>query len=570
MKLNPYIAGNPVGGGEAFIGRLDVLRQVTRILRIPHENALVLYGQRRIGKTSVLQELAARLPSQGPYRPIYFDLQDKAARPLAEVLAELAAQVTQELGLPPPESWGTEAPRIFRENFLFQVLAYLPPETSLIFLFDEFDVLDNPKEAQAGATFFPYLRELLSLNPHQLQFIFVIGRRPEDLSSLTLSVFKGVKSYPVSLLSPEETTELVRLAERKGTLSWLDEAITDIYALTGGHPFLTQQLCQEIWERAYQNNPKETPSVQPGEVRAAIPATLLSSTNALEWVWDGLGPAERVVASALAGSGPESKTQAELDQILRESGVRILMGEFHDAPRILQEWDLIEPAAGGYRFRVELIRRWIAERKLLARVQKEIDHIQPVADNLFQAAYGLYQDGQLDQAILLLRQAIGLNPNHLRANQLLSKLLLAQGELAEAQQLLENLYEYQPTAARPRLVQALLLQAEDAEEDERINLYERVLLLEPGQPEATQQLERLISPMKALLEAMAKAVVINPDEVIVRETRSSTATILELSVLPEDIGRVLGKQGRVANAMRTLLRVAAVKEGKRVTLEIDK
>jgi hypothetical protein len=76
------------------------------------------------------------------------------------------------------------------------------------------------------------------------------------------------------------------------------------------------------------------------------------------------------------------------------------------------------------------------------------------------------------------------------------------------------------------------------------------------------------SSMKELVEFMAKAVVNDPDSVIVREIEGSSAAIYELSVTPDDMGRVIGKQGRVANAMRTLLRVAAVKEGKRVTLEI--
>lgn len=76
---NPYIAKNPVGGGEAFIGRADVLRDVLRVLKSPYENGMVLYGQRRIGKTSVLLEMAADLPQKGSYSPVYFDLQDKAA-----------------------------------------------------------------------------------------------------------------------------------------------------------------------------------------------------------------------------------------------------------------------------------------------------------------------------------------------------------------------------------------------------------------------------------------------------------------------------------------------------------
>jgi tetratricopeptide (TPR) repeat protein len=360
-----------------------------------------------------------------------------------------------------------------------------------VLLFDEFDVLDKPSEGQAGVAFFPYLRDLLSLDSW-LQFIFVIGRRPEELSSLTISVFKGVKSYPVSLMSALETVNLVKLAERNNTLLWPDESCGHIYSLTGGHPFLTQQVCQQIWEQAYESDPAEPPAITITDIETAVPVALREATNALEWLWDGLKPAERVVASALAGAGPQAISQEELNQRLLDSGVRILIGELQDAPRVLQQWDLIAPVDGGYRFRVELLRHWIAERKPLARVQEEIDRIKPVADNLFQAGYNLYQSGQLDQAIPLLRQAIGFNPNHLRANQILAEILLAQGELTEARQILETLFQYQPSAARPRLVQTILRQAQDAKNDEeRLALYERVLQLEPTRPEAAEERRNL-------------------------------------------------------------------------------
>lgn len=77
-----------------------------------------------------------------------------------------------------------------------------------------------------------------------------------------------------------------------------------------------------------------------------------------------------------------------------------------------------------------------------------------------------------------------------------------------------------------------------------------------------------MSAMKELVEHMARSLVNDPDAVVVRELEGVSATIYELSVAPDDMGRVIGKQGRVANAMRTLLRVAAVQDGKRVTLEI--
>jgi predicted RNA-binding protein YlqC (UPF0109 family) len=74
--------------------------------------------------------------------------------------------------------------------------------------------------------------------------------------------------------------------------------------------------------------------------------------------------------------------------------------------------------------------------------------------------------------------------------------------------------------------------------------------------------------MKELVEYIAKSLVDDPSQVSVTEIQGATSVILELRVAPEDMGRVIGKGGRVANAMRTLLRVIASKQGKRVTLEI--
>lgn len=74
--------------------------------------------------------------------------------------------------------------------------------------------------------------------------------------------------------------------------------------------------------------------------------------------------------------------------------------------------------------------------------------------------------------------------------------------------------------------------------------------------------------MKELVEYIAKSVVTVPDAVVVSEENTANNIILKLEVAPEDRGRVIGKQGRVAQAMRTLLRVVAVREGVRVQLEI--
>lgn len=74
--------------------------------------------------------------------------------------------------------------------------------------------------------------------------------------------------------------------------------------------------------------------------------------------------------------------------------------------------------------------------------------------------------------------------------------------------------------------------------------------------------------MKELIEYIAKSIVTVPSAVVVTEVADENGVILKLQVAPEDRGRVIGRQGRVAQAMRTLLRVAAVKAGKRAQLEI--
>jgi predicted RNA-binding protein YlqC (UPF0109 family) len=74
--------------------------------------------------------------------------------------------------------------------------------------------------------------------------------------------------------------------------------------------------------------------------------------------------------------------------------------------------------------------------------------------------------------------------------------------------------------------------------------------------------------MKALTEYIAKSIVDHPDEVTVDEIHHGNRVTLELSVAKDDMGRVIGKGGRVANAIRTLLRVAAEREGNQVTLDV--
>ncbi len=75
--------------------------------------------------------------------------------------------------------------------------------------------------------------------------------------------------------------------------------------------------------------------------------------------------------------------------------------------------------------------------------------------------------------------------------------------------------------------------------------------------------------MKELVEVIAKALVENPDEVVVTETEKEEETLIELKVAPSDMGKVIGKQGRIAKAIRSVVKAAASKEDKKVVVDIQ-
>lgn len=74
--------------------------------------------------------------------------------------------------------------------------------------------------------------------------------------------------------------------------------------------------------------------------------------------------------------------------------------------------------------------------------------------------------------------------------------------------------------------------------------------------------------MKELLEHIAKSLVDHPDQVTVNEVEGEHSVILELKVAEDDMGKVIGKQGRIAKAIRTVMKASAIRDNKRVVVEI--
>ncbi len=475
---NPYIAGNPVRGQSHFVGRSDILRDVLRLLHNPNANAIALYGQRRIGKTSILFQLEQQLAESGKYLPVYFDLHDKADLPLSQILYRLAGQIARFVDVPRLNQADFDAEGIY---FHSQFLPNAVKETQkqLILLFDEFDVLDRPYKGQVGATFLPYLRKWLA-GTYQVHFVLAMGRRPEDLSARMLNAFKQVQARHVSLMDLPESLAIVRQSEQNQTLFWSEGGINRVCYWTQGHPYLTQLLCSEIWEAAYDEDPGETPTADAEDVDLAVEATLEQGANAFQWIWNGLPPAEKILMAAMAGMGRVRATKDQLDDLLDKNGICFVRGELDSALATLIRWDLLRRENGGYRFSIPLLQRWVAENRSLRRVKSELDSTEPIAENLFATAEKKYAEGDLGESELLLRRSLAVNPHHVQAQLLLGHVHLGKEHPAEAVAVMESAYRSDPGAARSGLVAALLALADSqSSEDEQWQTISRILRVEP-------------------------------------------------------------------------------------------
>jgi penicillin-binding protein 1A len=475
--LNPYISQEPVGGTPAFVGRTKLLEDIGHELEAGKKN-IFIYGQRRIGKTSLLIQLKAALASKGSFAPVYVDLDGKAGLPLDQILLLLTREMFRELGISPISGPSGDMPDVFQNHIVPHVRSSIPKDRVPVLIFDEFNV-PEPRSETPGA-FFSYMQKLTSDPDPGVRFIFAIGRCPGDIYRIHHALFPDARLCPVSLLSPDETNDLIRLSEQNHTLKWPKAQTAAVWNITAGHPYLTQNLCREIWNKIYETAHQGLPIVHFKEVGGCYADAVKAAAGAFEWIWEGLSPWERAAASALAG-GEQTLDPGFFESKFPKIGLGNLEAELNQSAALLQDWGIIQKEKGKYIIPVSMFSRWIMARKPLERVREEF---QKMAAAVFHSARQSCRRGEMAGAEQLLKQTLDLNPEHAKAGELLGKILLKQERADEARRILEPLFEqYKTPVLRSLYVYALTLQAEKVpDEARRIPLYENILNLEPGHP----------------------------------------------------------------------------------------
>lgn len=251
---SPYTL-SPVTG-QRFFGRATELRRLHDYLYDPAPGkAILLWGPRRIGKTSLLGQLTQQLEDD-VFMPVNIDLQSISGQDttvflykVAQVLA--AAANNQRVAVPKFNRMRSNPLGYFRS---FMEALGRHESRHIILMLDEFQVLAGLTEAGATlADSFAYLRSLI-MSGSQISFLFCGGGVLDTLRQQVgvSSLLNVTHTQKVDCLPLDEARRLI--IEPAQHLHYDDDVVEDLLALTAGHPFYLQMLCKELADSAYQSN----------------------------------------------------------------------------------------------------------------------------------------------------------------------------------------------------------------------------------------------------------------------------------------------------------------------------
>lgn len=380
---NPYTPGLPLKpGNPTFVGREDIFEFIRQnIPALAQKMILVLIGERRTGKTSILQQLPHRL-NDPRYIPIFVDGQalgiDRGMESFFLSLATAISDGLETVGSPmtflTPSELRDGAQHIFERRFLPQVRERIG-ERILLLTIDEFEELgDRVRQNRLPQEIFPYLRHLIQ-HEEQLAFIFAGTHKIEEFIGSYWSVLFNIAKYKkVGFLNREETTHLITEPVRPSGMVYDDLAIDEIMRLTACHPYFTQLLCNILVNRC---NEAHRSYVTVQDVRDAVEELLETGRAHLTFLWQTSNREAMLTLAALAELRRRSGrvTAAALAARLSEYQTRLDPGQITKAMEQLEARDITREIPGNpvsYDFTAQLYTHWLHRYKSLSKVVEEI------------------------------------------------------------------------------------------------------------------------------------------------------------------------------------------------------
>jgi len=444
--INPYIVGRPIYDQESFFGRRKLFRFIEDNLK-QNTQVVLLHGQRRIGKSSVLMQIP-NFVGLGEFVFIYFDLHDKTRLPLDSILQNLASTIADKLNIPQSESLSLNYKTVFSDEFLPQVIEVLKEQKrKMVWLLDEFDVLNDQTPDSPVESFFPYLETLIG-QYNNLFIIPVVGRRVEDLTNLK-SLFRQAVNQEIGLLEKSDAKALIT-EPAAHYLNYDSQAIDAILELSSGHPYFTQVICNALFLQAEEEDKSE---ITCDDVTKIVDDAIETAEGGLAWFRDGLPIPERVVFSAVAQAEKmaEKKNNSVTEEplkLLREYGV-IITEALNKAPENLVQWEFLERVENSefhYKIKVKLVRYWLVKRYPLRQAIWDLEKVDLDACRLFELAEDIAENRNLSSSDIY-EQITKLNPNHFTALFKLAEDYLDTKNYQQALEKYNRAYKVDPTRA---------------------------------------------------------------------------------------------------------------------------
>ncbi len=368
---NPYIPGIPLKTPEMFYGRDTLLTDIENsLMPKSRTHVLILYGQRRTGKTSILYQLHRRLGDD--FVPVILDLQGIPSG-TETFFYWMALEIWRELSrrninLPAPEDTKFQrGPEFYFRDVFLQKVRQILGHRKLVLMMDEFETIDDKiRRGKIDKDVLPFMRNLMQ-HSDNIDFIFSGTHRLEEMNSDYWSTLFNIGLYyKISFLELDEARALicepVRLDIEYDTL-----AVEKILELTAGHPYFVQLICYHLIDRQLKEKRNQ---ITIEDVNEILNTVLDAGDPYFESIWSGMTRAEQVILLGLTDimSSQSISTIFDILSYLQQYHFKITR---HNVEELLEGFlrnEIIEKKTPDhYQFKVDLIRLWCEKNKELPK-----------------------------------------------------------------------------------------------------------------------------------------------------------------------------------------------------------
>ena len=378
--INPYHGGTPASDSRMFYGRKEDLRSLSEALSSTTTTAnriILLIGQRRSGKTSLLYQLENQLH---PHIAVHIDLQSLAlSNNAAELFSNIALKIQETMlvrGFSSPpltELHFRENPTQTFDHYLKLCIQQLEGLRLILFL-DEFEVFSELiRQNRLDENFMHYLRSLMQ---HRLGVNFLLAGAPHILlhePNNRSALLNIAQQHHLSRLKPQEATDLI--TKPAHNLLYDPLALEFIHQLTGDQPYLIHLLCEELI--SYCNKQLKN-YVNTNDIRKIIDKVLERGDNYFWMIWNLASlPEERLILALLAGYTGEEQSKifsrADLKKAFSDLDCPYDTEKTRQALSHLNQEELIEMDNHGQIFSIpiDLTRIWLYRHTTPERIVRD-------------------------------------------------------------------------------------------------------------------------------------------------------------------------------------------------------